>query len=312
MSKISVIVPVYKAEKFLRKCIDSIINQTFHDWELLLVDDGSPDNCGRICDDYSKIDSRIRVFHVQNGGVSKARNYALNKSKGDWIMFVDADDVIHPDTILLCLEIAESEIIDIIQTSVCRTIEDLGGNNGLSSDALSPNSYLVQRKYRTTVCGGVIRKSIFTNNSICFDEDLKLAEDQKCIFSCIACARRIKRINNQLYFYRPNELGATYSQQTSDLINSIISLRELKQKYPILKDAIDISQISMIKHVIKNADLPYNNILTLYKQSDIERRWRRIPKDACTLQKISSFSITGAIIYQQIINILQLFKTIIK
>lgn len=90
--KISVIVPVYKAEKYLAKCIDSILSQSFTDFELLLIDDGSPDHSGEICDHYAKQDQRIRVFHKKNGGVSSARNLGLKEAKGEWIAFVDSDD----------------------------------------------------------------------------------------------------------------------------------------------------------------------------------------------------------------------------
>lgn len=92
--KISVIVPVYNVEKYLSRCIDSILAQTFTDFELLLIDDGSNDNSGNICDDYVKKDNRIRVFHKENGGVSSARNLGLNKAKGEWICFVDSDDTV--------------------------------------------------------------------------------------------------------------------------------------------------------------------------------------------------------------------------
>ena len=89
---ISVIVPVYKAEKYLTHCIDSILNQSFMDFELLLIDDGSPDRSGEICDKYAQRDSRIRVFHQQNGGVSRARNMGLTHARGQYVVFVDSDD----------------------------------------------------------------------------------------------------------------------------------------------------------------------------------------------------------------------------
>ena len=94
MPRLSVIVPVYKVEKYIHKCVDSILNQTFTDFELILVDDGSPDNCGRICDEYAAKDSRVRVIHKKNGGVSDARNVGVVESKGDYISFVDPDDFI--------------------------------------------------------------------------------------------------------------------------------------------------------------------------------------------------------------------------
>ena len=92
MPKISIIVPVYKTETYLRQCIDSLINQTFQDIEIILVDDGSPDNSPAICDEYAAKDQRIKVIHKQNAGVSEARNSGIDAAKGDFLMFVDSDD----------------------------------------------------------------------------------------------------------------------------------------------------------------------------------------------------------------------------
>ena len=94
--KISVIVPVYNTEKYLHHCIDSILSQTFTDFELLLIDDGSKDSSGAICDEYAAKDNRVRVFHKENGGVSSARNLGLDNATGEWIAFVDADDYLAP------------------------------------------------------------------------------------------------------------------------------------------------------------------------------------------------------------------------
>ena len=94
---ISIITPVYNAEKYLRCCIDSIIAQTFTDFELLLIDDGSKDKSGAICDEYAAKDARIRVFHKENGGVSSARNLGLDNAKGEWITFIDSDDWVKQD-----------------------------------------------------------------------------------------------------------------------------------------------------------------------------------------------------------------------
>ena len=95
--KVSVIVPVYKAEKYLRKCVDSILAQTFRDFEVLLVDDGSPDKSGEICDEYARKDPRVRVFHKENGGVSSARNKGIDEARGGWLVFIDSDDWITVD-----------------------------------------------------------------------------------------------------------------------------------------------------------------------------------------------------------------------
>ena len=94
---VSVIVPVYKAEKYLRKCVDSILTQTFRDFEVILVDDGSPDRSGAICDEYARKDPRVRVFHKENGGVSSARNKGIDEARGGWLVFIDSDDWITVD-----------------------------------------------------------------------------------------------------------------------------------------------------------------------------------------------------------------------
>ena len=114
---ISVIVPVYKVEPYLRQCIDSIINQTCRDLEIILVDDASPDQCGAICDEYAAKDSRIRVFHLpENKGLSAARNIGLDNAKGDYIGFVDSDDWIEPDMYeVLLKQVSEADIVE------CRT-----------------------------------------------------------------------------------------------------------------------------------------------------------------------------------------------
>ena len=94
---ISVIVPVYKVEPYIHRCIDSIIHQTYQNLEIILVDDGSPDNCGKICDEYAAIDSRIKVIHKKNSGLSEARNSGRDVCKGEYIAFIDGDDCIHKE-----------------------------------------------------------------------------------------------------------------------------------------------------------------------------------------------------------------------
>ena len=109
--KISVIVPVYNVERYLRRCIDSILAQTFTDFELLLIDDGSKDSSGEICDEYAAKDSRIIVFHKENGGVSSARNVGLDNVRGEWVAFVDADDKISDGYFHICEEHENADVV---------------------------------------------------------------------------------------------------------------------------------------------------------------------------------------------------------
>ena len=104
---ISVIVPIYKVEKYLRRCVDSILNQSYTNFELLLIDDGSPDSCPQICDDYAHQDERVRVFHKPNGGLSDARNYGLDRMKGDYVTFIDSDDYVGSDYLKILLDLIE-------------------------------------------------------------------------------------------------------------------------------------------------------------------------------------------------------------
>lgn len=117
--KVSVIVPVYKVEPYLRRCLDSIINQTYKNLEIILVDDGSPDNCPVICDEYAARDSRVKVIHQNNGGISAARNAGLDIATGDYIAFVDSDDTIAKDMYRKMVDVVEHERADIVKCGVC-------------------------------------------------------------------------------------------------------------------------------------------------------------------------------------------------
>lgn len=125
MSHISVIIPVYNCEQFLTRCIESIINQTYTDWEAIFINDGSKDRSGEILDKFAKQDNRIKVIHKENGGVSEARNTALELVKGKYIMFVDSDDFIHPQTMEICNFFAEKDKSDIVAFTYNRRFRTL-------------------------------------------------------------------------------------------------------------------------------------------------------------------------------------------
>lgn len=114
MPKISIIVPVYKAEKYLNRCVDSILAQTFTDFELLLIDDGSPDKSGEICDEYARKDSRVRVIHKENGGVSSARQRGLDESIGEYTIHADPDDWVEPTMLEELYNKANKEDADMV------------------------------------------------------------------------------------------------------------------------------------------------------------------------------------------------------
>lgn len=158
MPQVSVIIPVYKAEAYLERCVDSVLNQTFCDFELIMVDDGSPDRCGGICDYYAGQDKRVRVFHKENGGAAVARNYGLDNALGEYIAFVDADDYIHPKmlevlwnalhqcgTQISCCGYVETHGQDIalnsIMNPVLRTPEDIHLRNSVDTTLIWAKLY---------------------------------------------------------------------------------------------------------------------------------------------------------------------------
>ncbi|MCD8298879.1 MAG: glycosyltransferase, partial [Opitutae bacterium] len=123
---VSVVVPVYKVEKYLQACINSILAQTFRDLELILIDDGSPDNCGEICDKCAATDNRVRVFHEQNGGVTSARKKGVLQARGEWIFFVDSDDLVPRNALEILLSAKEKfgGDVDLVEGEVYRTKKD--------------------------------------------------------------------------------------------------------------------------------------------------------------------------------------------
>jgi glycosyltransferase involved in cell wall biosynthesis len=203
---ITVIVPVYNVEQYLPRCLDSIINQTYKDLEILLIDDGSNDGSGRICDEYAERDSRIIVFHKSNGGVSSARNVGLKQASGNYICFVDSDDIIHPR----CIEILHSVImatnVDIAISGFIKT----------NDPAMVFGEIEEPIQIRTVRYSDFIVNSISNHNNVVaklyridvlknhlFDEEIVYGEDAVFNFSLIYGKKNLHmvRVNQSLYYY---------------------------------------------------------------------------------------------------------------
>ena len=242
MPKVSIIVPVYKAEKYIGRCIDSIVAQTCSDWELLLIDDGSPDGSGGICDDYAQKDHRIRVFHKENGGVSSARNLGLDNVLGEYLTFVDADDWIDADNLAVCLSAIERNRLDVLQFPFQRID---GQGNILEMQHLVPTDvqdlphYITDRHFNLNVWGAYMKNSIVQENHIRFEEDLKLAEDQIFMMAVMSNAERLQTIGSVYYNYFFNPAGATNNEKTEDIIRTAYRGIEFKHQYPLFAFRMD-------------------------------------------------------------------------
>ncbi|MBO4693989.1 MAG: glycosyltransferase [Clostridia bacterium] len=181
MSKLSIIVPVYNVAPFLNRCIDSILAQTLSDWELILVDDGSKDISGDICDDYADKDTRIKVIHKENGGAGSARNAGLQTATGDYVAFPDSDDWIDPDAYEFCIKKMEEQKLDLLLFGSINTIYDKSGNviseqNGNIKDVIYDSQTLCRENWINLVMAlpmdgpsnKMYRMSVIKENNLSF------------------------------------------------------------------------------------------------------------------------------------------------
>ncbi len=208
---IAIIVPVYKVEKYLSRCVDSILNQTYQDFELILVNDGSPDNCGKICDEYAEKDNRIYVIHKENGGLSDARNAGLDwmfaNSKSEWLTFVDSDDWIHPQYLEVMLD---AVINNGALMSICNYVQ---ANELSSFNMISDYDVILKESEEAYVDDEIATMPAFTKlYSRVLWKDLrfpkgKLHEDAYITHIPIFSAKKIATVHEKLYFYYYNETG---------------------------------------------------------------------------------------------------------
>lgn len=219
--KISVIVPVYKVEQFLSRCIDSILNQTFTDFELLLIDDGSPDNSGTICDEYALKDKRIRVFHKENGGVCSARNLGLDNAVGTWVTFVDSDDWIKSNYLLYFIQNSQSDFIVSGHQQfghINKTILVKERNVVIDSDLY--DIWKEQLNSKSFVfwytCGKFYKNEILQKNNIRFNQELIYSEDFCFVLEYMLCVKTCKCIESVEYQYFIEQLR--YDRYTMDFM----------------------------------------------------------------------------------------------
>ena len=205
---VSVVVPIYNVEQYLTKCIESIINQTYKNLEIFLIDDGSTDESGKICDRYAKKDNRIKVIHKKNAGVSSARNTGIDNSTGKWLAFIDADDWIEENYIEELLKNTSKEI-DIVQCGYNRMVGDKKEKtNCEGKDILhGKDEFLIKCLNPQTAYGlshmKIIRKSII--NEIRFNEKIVVCEDALFNIEISKNLNKFKMIKQPLYNYRINQ-----------------------------------------------------------------------------------------------------------
>lgn len=217
MLQISVIVPIYKVEQYLERCVDSILNQTFTDFELVLVDDGSPDNCGAICDEYAKKNERIVVIHKENGGLSDARNagieWTLKNSDSEWITFIDSDDWVHIDYLEYLYNSAKKNNTDISVCHFTRVSEWDSKTNTkvpLSANVYTPEDFYVKENVNAVVAWGKLyKKELWTDIRYPYG---KIHEDEFTTYKLLFKCNMITVLDCELYYYYINPNGIMNSE----------------------------------------------------------------------------------------------------
>lgn len=243
MPKLSVIVPVYNTEKYLRECIDSILDQTFTDFELILVDDGSTDSSGAICDEYADKDPRIQVIHQVNGGITVARKSGVRVARGEYVTFVDSDDWIDKDMyrIMLAGESADVVICNMIRFTSdgmfeikCCVNPDEYDKQKLK-DSFYPTMLFdfdyCQPAVHPSLCNKLIRCEIIRNVINNVADGITYGEDALCSYACMLDAEKIHVMDQGLYYYREN-LQSVCNVYNKEMFSKLILLgTELERQF---------------------------------------------------------------------------------
>ena len=248
--KISVIIPVYNVEKYLKRCADSVLQQTLNDLEIILVDDGSPDNSPAICDQYAAEDTRIRVIHKKNGGLASARNAGMKVAQGEYIFFLDSDDWLEPDGMERLYRTAEQYQVDFVRYRAIRT-----GWPGLPENApcmVEPVRELKEGLYdrariRAEVLprllgtpqltmgavvgawGSLYRRAFLVRNNLFFSEEVKFSEDQIFSAKVVLAAESFYFVDTACvyhYFYNSESISKSFRAGRWDSCKETIRLAE--------------------------------------------------------------------------------------
>lgn len=239
MELISIIVPVYQVEGYLRECIDSLINQTYENIEILLIDDGSTDKSGQICDEYAKKDNRIRVVHQDYKGVSATRNTGLKNVRGEYIAFVDSDDIVSSEYVEVLYNLIKEYSADI---SICHYLRSEKADISMLNESdIMPTVVSMQsqellqkwhgryKKIETVVWNKLYHKSIFQNN-ISFPEG-KIHEDTYVSHILVSNADRIVITEQKLYLYRVRHGSITKTKATKESKRQDLEAQKARMKY---------------------------------------------------------------------------------
>lgn len=226
---ISIIIPIYNTDLFLKKCINSILNQTYSNFELLLINDGSTDNSGVICDEYAKKDGRVKVFHKKNGGVSSARNYGLKRISGAWVTFIDSDD-----------EISPNYLIDWYNLSIINPSDVYFYSHKISTDfsvkKYTSKSYLtklINFEVPASLWLGIYNAELFRNPNLLLNEKIHFYEDFEFMYRILNKAKNVVFVNRNYYTYNKRD-GSANHMEINEKVLSCLNICDYLSKDSII------------------------------------------------------------------------------
>lgn len=268
MPTISILIPVYKVEHYIHRCIDSILGQTYPHFDLILVDDGSPDNCGAICDEYARKDSRIHVIHQENGGLSAARNagidWVFSNSDSQWLTFVDSDDWVHPEFLERLLYAASETGTDI---SVCGFVETTGETPAVQLNTRKPELWTPERLYTERNVNAIIawgklyKRQLFSH--IRFPNG-KIHEDELTTYKLLFPQEKVAVLSAPMYFYFQNAEGISKSRWNPKRMDAVQGLWEQAQYFQGngFNEALDFAAASYVELICRQKKAVRDSELT--------------------------------------------------
>lgn len=257
---ISIVVSAYNIEKYIEECVESILQQSFNDFECILVDDGSTDLTGSICDKYSRENGQIRVIHKKNGGISSARNIGIYNAKGDYIYFVDGDDKISSNCLMDFVKIINQLYPDVILGHMMKfnnsmspeSFGDIVKNNWLINLNGKEAFIIIHEYMRTMPMGirGIYKKEFLISNNLYFNEEYRYSEDQEWTVRCFEKASIVRSNENPGYLYRMGREGSLMNTLNIKKINMLLKIYDEWYK-KIIKDPVDSFNICLYQVLIQ-------------------------------------------------------------
>lgn len=313
MPLFSIIIPIYNVEKYLSKCIDSVINQEYKNIEIILVDDGSPDNCPKICDKYAEKDSRIKVIHKENGGLSDARNYGIKAAKGEYLLFLDSDDYWEGDCCLknIVKKIDKNPEIDVLVYG-CMDYSCISGKKEISRTGYNNEIITAQSKYEVlkyffesglfpgSAWITVTRRKFIVDNKLFFIKGIK-SEDIDWLLNVFLHANKFDSVDD--YFY-------IYLKYRSDSITGTINKKSVEDLLYIIEKWSKIIENKQYEYIspFVNDYLSYHLLCTviLYNRlskSDKKEIKERIKRNDNILRNLKTKKVKYASIIYKILGI---------